>query len=80
MPSPNPAPSNGPGNLARQLALAMELPFVIIGGVVIGGGIGYLIDRWAHTSPVFTLIVGLLGFGGGVWELLRRLSREDKAK
>jgi ATP synthase protein I len=58
----------------------MELPFVIIGGVVIGGGIGYLIDRWAHTSPVFTLIVGLLGFGGGVWDILRRLSREDKAK
>jgi len=80
MSSPGSAPSKGPGSLMRQLALAMELPFVMIGGVVIGGGIGYLIDRWAHTSPLFTLIGGLLGFGGGIWDILRRLLREDGTK
>jgi len=78
--SPNSESPNGPANLARQLALALELPFVMIGGVVIGGGIGYLVDRWAHTSPAFTLVGGLLGFAGGIWDILRRLSREDKAK
>lgn len=80
MPSPNSEPSNGPGSFARQLALALELPFVMIGGVVIGGGIGYLIDHWAHTSPLFTLVGGFLGFGGGIWNILRRLLREDKRK
>jgi F0F1-type ATP synthase assembly protein I len=66
------------GSLMRQLALAMELPFVMIGGVVIGGGIGYLIDRAAHTSPAFTLVGGLLGFAGGIWDVIRRLLRADK--
>jgi len=80
MSSPGSAPSKGPGSLVRQLALALELPFVMIGGVLIGGGIGYLIDRWAHTSPTFTLIGGLLGFGAGIWDIIRRLLREEKTK
>jgi ATP synthase protein I len=71
-------PSKGKGNLLRQLALAMELPFVMIGGVVIGGGMGYLLDRWLHASPVLTLVGGLLGFAGGIWDIIRRLSREEK--
>jgi ATP synthase protein I len=78
MSSPNPAPSKGSGNFVRQLALAMELPFVMIGGVVIGGGIGYLIDRSAHTSPLLTLVGGLLGFGAGIWDVIRRLLRDEK--
>jgi len=78
MSSPSPAPSKGSGVFLRQLALAMELPFIMIGGVVIGGGIGYLIDRAAHTSPAFTLIGGLLGFGAGIWDIIRRLLRDEK--
>jgi len=76
-PQGNP-PSKAPGNLLRQLALAMELPFVMIGGVLIGGGIGYLIDRSLHTSPALTLIGGLLGFGAGIWDIVRRLTRSEK--
>ncbi len=80
MSSPGSAPSQGPGSFLRQLAFAMELPFVMIGGVLIGGGIGYLIDRSAHTSPAFTLVGGLLGFGAGIWDIIRRLLRDEKTK
>jgi ATP synthase protein I len=66
-------PKKSPG-LLRQLSLAMELPFVLVGGVLIGGGIGWLLDRWLHTAPWLLLVCGLLGFGGGMRELLRRLS------
>jgi ATP synthase protein I len=58
--------------------MAMELPFVMVAEVVIGGGIGYLLDRWLHTRPVITLVGGVLGFAGGIWDLIRRLSREEK--
>ena len=62
----------------RQLALAMELPFVLVGGVVIGGGLGWLLDHWLHTTPWLMLLVGLLGFAAGVWDILKQLSREEK--
>jgi len=58
--------------------MVMELPFVMIAGVMIGGGAGYLLDRWLHTSPALTLILGGLGFAGGIWEIIKRLTREEK--
>ena len=60
------------------MSLAMELPFVMVGGVLIGGGIGYFIDRAIHTSPTFTLIGGFVGFGLGLWDVLRLLSRNRR--
>jgi ATP synthase protein I len=78
MASPSPSPGKTPGSYLRELALAMELPFIMIGAVIIGGGIGYLLDRWLHSSPAILLIGGLLGFGAGVWDIIRRLSRMEK--
>ena len=64
----------------RQLSLAMELPFVLVGGVLIGGGIGWLLDRWLHTAPCLALVLGVLGFGAGIWEIIQRLTREEKSE
>lgn len=79
MASPNPSPPKRPSNAATQVAMAMELPVIMIASVVIAGGAGYLLDRWLHTSPLLTLILGFLGFGAGVWDIIRRLSRSEKA-
>lgn len=80
MASSLPPSRNQPPAWVRQFAMAMELPFLIVGGALIGGGLGYLLDRWLRTSPVFMLVLGLLGFAGGTWELLRSLSRSDREK
>ncbi|MGA3295117.1 MAG: AtpZ/AtpI family protein [Candidatus Acidiferrales bacterium] len=69
-------PRKRPLTSLRQLSLAMELPFVMVAGIVIGGGIGYFLDRWLHISPALTLTGGALGFAWGMWDILRRLSRE----
>ena len=61
-----------------QVAMAMELPLIMIGAVVIGGGVGYLLDERFHTGPLLALILGFLGFGAGIWEIVRRLSRSEK--
>lgn len=78
MTSEPPDSSNRTKTALTQLAMAIELPFVLIGGVLIGGGIGWLLDRHFHTSPAFTLLFGAIGFGGGMWELIKRLSRLEK--
>jgi len=72
---PEEPPAKNPTGFLSQLAMAMELPFVLVGGVVIGGAIGYFLDQKLHTEPWLLLAFGLLGFAGGLKELLRRLNR-----
>jgi ATP synthase protein I len=58
----------------QQMAMAMELPFVMVAWVVAAGGGGYLLDRWLHTAPFLMLLGGALGFAGGMRDLIKRLS------
>lgn len=62
---------------SSQTALAMELPFTIVGAVLLGGLLGYFLDHWLRTKLIFTLILGALGFAGGLKEVLRRLAQSD---
>jgi F0F1-type ATP synthase assembly protein I len=59
---------------STQTALALELPFTIVGAVLLGGVIGYFLDYRLHTQVIFTLILGAAGFAAGLREVLRRLS------
>jgi ATP synthase protein I len=69
------------GGSARQFAEAMELPFVIVGAVILGGGVGWLLDRHLHTAPWLMLAVGSLGFAVGLRDVLRRATlRDNKEK
>lgn len=63
---------------SSQAALAMELPFTIVGAVLLGGVLGYFLDHWLHTKSIFTLLLGALGFAGGLKEVLRRLAQSDQ--
>ena len=76
--TPPPAPRKRPTAFVNQLAMAMELPFILIGGIVIGGGLGWILDRHFHSSPGLTLLFGALGFVGGIWDILKRLARAEK--
>lgn len=57
-------------------ALALELPFTLVGPIAVGAAMGYFLDRWLHTRPWLTLILGALGFFAGLREVLRRLPSE----
>ena len=70
--SPSPATEKAK-EATNQAAIAMELPFVLVAAVVVGGLLGFFLDRWLHTKPVFLLILGGIGFFAGVRDVLRRL-------
>ncbi len=80
MPSDNKPDTTNPQEPARektksfsnQFALAMELPFVLVAAVIVGGLMGYLLDHWLHTRMVFTLLLGGVGFFAGIRDILRR--------
>jgi ATP synthase protein I len=72
----SPDSSSAPGktnNFSNQFATAMELPFVLVGAVLLGGVLGYFLDRWLHTKPWLMLVFGALGFFGGVRDIIRRM-------
>jgi ATP synthase protein I len=53
--------------LARGFRLSSEL----VAGVLVGAAIGWLIDRWLGISPWGMIVFLLLGFAGGVLNVMR---------
>jgi ATP synthase protein I len=68
-------PSEDPGadraanaaGYARGFRLSSEL----VAGVVVGAGLGWLIDRWLGIAPWGLMIFLLLGFAAGVLNVMR---------
>jgi len=53
-----------------------QIAFVMPAAVLIGWGIGALLDKWLHTSWIY--IVGLIvGAAAGLFEAVRQALRED---
>ncbi len=78
MPSQDPAPDKTPGSAMKQIALAVELPFLLVAPAVVGGAIGYFLDRWLHTKPWVMLVLGLCGVAVGLRDTIRTASAGDK--
>ena len=77
---PDQQTGKGAADWIRQLALALDLPFLLIGAVLGGGLIGYFLDAWLHTSPWLMLLFGLLGFIGGLRGVLQSLAHRGGAQ
>ena len=50
---------------------AMRLSTEFVAGILVGAGIGYLIDQLAGTTPWGMIIFLLVGFGAGILNVLR---------
>ena len=65
--SPASRPTDHSG-FARGFRLSSEL----IAGVLVGAGLGWLIDKGLGTLPWGVFLFGLLGFAAGVWNVMRQ--------
>jgi ATP synthase protein I len=45
----------------------------LIGGILVWGLIGWLVDRWLDTDGIATAIGAVIGAAGGVYLIVRRL-------
>jgi F0F1-type ATP synthase assembly protein I len=57
----------------RFLADVLAFGWVLPASIAAGAGLGWLADRLLGTFPVGTIVVGLLGFAGGVFEIYREM-------
>jgi len=59
----------------RAAAPYLDAVWPVVGGVLVGGGVGWFLDAKLHSSP-WGLIAGLLlGLGVGFYALYRALTR-----
>jgi F0F1-type ATP synthase assembly protein I len=75
---PSQQPRKRPASGARQISDVLEMPFMLVACIAIGGGLGFFLDERLHTSPVLTLILGVIGFAAGMIQLVKRLSKDTK--
>ena len=52
---------------ARGFRMSTEL----VAGVLVGGGLGWLLDRWLGISPWGLIVFLMLGFAAGVLNVMR---------
>ncbi len=55
----------------RRSGSAATAGYTLIGAILLLGGVGYLVDRWADTSPWFLLTGLLVGLVVGFYQLAK---------
>ena len=65
-PAEGPDPAQG-----SAMGLAFRVGIELAAGLVVGGGLGWLLDRWWHTSPVMLILLFFLGAAAGMVNVFR---------
>lgn len=66
------------GSGKMELAQGLKLGAEFVSGILVGAGLGYVIDGWLGSSPFGLIIFLLLGFAAGVMNVLRSIGVVEK--
>lgn len=58
---------------------AWRLSVEMVAGLIFGGGLGWLLDRWLGTSPLFLIVCFFLGAAAGITGAIR-VARQMNAR
>jgi len=61
------------GAVPSALGVGMRVGVELVSAMVVAVAIGWALDRWLHTSPLFLVLFVLLGFGAGIANLWRTM-------
>lgn len=50
---------------------AMRLSTEFVAGIIVGGMLGWAVDKWFGTAPFGMIVLLMLGFGAGVMNVVR---------
>jgi ATP synthase protein I len=66
-------PRDNDGQNPPDTGMGMTAIAYLMSGMLVWGGIGWLVDDWVGTRGIFAGIGAVLGIGGGVYLIVRRL-------
>lgn len=65
--------------LGKALATGLRVSSELVAGVLVGGFLGWSIDRWLGTRPFGLLIMLMIGMVAGFWNVYRIAARPTGA-
>jgi ATP synthase protein I len=65
------APSLSPDSLGSAMSLGFRVLSEFVAAVVVGALIGWQNDKWFGTTPLFLLVLLLMGTAAGFWNVYR---------
>jgi F0F1-type ATP synthase assembly protein I len=65
------------GNQEKPKLLLMSVGTILTSMIAAGFILGYLVDFWLETAPIFLLSFGFLGLLGGTLKVYKLLSHPD---
>ena len=69
---PSAPPTGDAGNTTgAALGIGLRVGIELVSALAVAVGIGWLLDRWLHTTPVFIGVFVLLGGAAGVMNVYR---------
>jgi ATP synthase protein I len=57
------------------MGLGARVASELVAGVLVGGGMGWALDRWLGTSPAFLIVMLIVGMVAGFWNVYRLAAR-----
>ena len=72
-------PAEDPYAWYRRVGTLVSIPLILGLSPVVGGALGWGLDKVLGTRPVFTILLLLAGFAAGIrqtWDLIRRTSSD----
>ena len=63
-----------PDGTGSAMSLGLRAGSEFVSAVIIGLGIGWVLDRVLHTNPAFLIVFFLIGVAAGIWNVIRLTS------
>jgi F0F1-type ATP synthase assembly protein I len=71
---PTPTPKTDASATGSAMSLGLRAGSEFVSAVILGLGIGWVLDRALHTNPAFLIVFFLIGVAAGMWNVIRLTS------
>jgi ATP synthase protein I len=71
---PTPTSKTDASATGSAMSLGLRAGSEFVSAVILGLGIGWVLDRALHTNPAFLIVFFLIGVAAGIWNVIRLTS------